>query len=185
MLFIFIILTYSTNDYINCTDAEAWQMICLEEGENFCILDQYYNFSCTVFPSTLCKGERTFTKYFPCRYCYQLPLENLICDNSMVCDHRISSSPATCRANYTCIGASIFDRQGQCKRKDKSQKIAFILSLFLGSAAADRFYLGHYVTASFKLLTVGGFGIVYMIDLVLIALGYLGPADGSLYRERV
>ena len=51
--------------------------------------------------------------------------------------------------------------------------------------AADRFYLGHYVTAVFKLITIGGLGIAYMIDLFLILFGFLGPADGSLYTERV
>jgi TM2 domain-containing membrane protein YozV len=70
-------------------------------------------------------------------------------------------------------------------RSAKSQKTALLLSLFLGAFAADRFYLGYYVSASFKLVTFGGLGIAYMADLFLILFGYLGPADGSLFPERL
>jgi TM2 domain-containing membrane protein YozV len=70
-------------------------------------------------------------------------------------------------------------------RSSKSQKTAFLLSLFLGGFAADRFYLGWYTTAAFKLLTFGGLGIAYMADLFLILFGFLGPADGSLFPERL
>lgn len=33
----------------------------------------------------------------------------------------------------------------------------------------------------FKLFSLGGFGVWCLIDLLLIGLGYLGPADGSVY----
>jgi TM2 domain-containing membrane protein YozV len=70
-------------------------------------------------------------------------------------------------------------------KSTKSQRVAFWLSLFLGVFGADRYYLGYYVSAVFKMLTLGGLGIVYFIDLCLIVLGYLGPGDGSLFLERI
>lgn len=83
------------------------------------------------------------------------------------------------------MGPSIFERRGQCLRTGKSQKTAFLLSLFFGGLGADRFYLGYWVTGIVKLATFGGLGVAYLIDLFLIGMGYLGPADGSLYPERL
>lgn len=51
----------------------------------------------------------------------------------------------------------------------KNWLTAFFLSLLLGGLGADRFYLGKPGTAILKLLTFGGFGIWYLIDLVMIA----------------
>jgi len=44
-----------------------------------------------------------------------------------------------------------------------------LLSLFLGWLGEDRFYLGQGVVAFFKLITLGGFGIWYLIDVFVIA----------------
>jgi hypothetical protein len=57
--------------------------------------------------------------------------------------------------------------------------------MFLGGLGADRYYLGYYVTAVFKMLTLGGFGIVYTLDIFLLLFGFLCPADGSLFPERL
>ena len=54
-------------------------------------------------------------------------------------------------------------------------------SVLLGGFAADRFYLGYYGWAVFKLLSLGGLGVWAIVDAVLIGTGYLPPADGSLY----
>jgi TM2 domain-containing membrane protein YozV len=67
----------------------------------------------------------------------------------------------------------------------KSLKTAFWLSLFLGCFGADRWYLGYYASAFFKMITLGGLGVAYTVDLILIAFGYLGPADGTVFPERV
>ena len=61
----------------------------------------------------------------------------------------------------------------------KSQLIALILSILLGGLAIDRFYLGHIGTGILKLITFGGFGIWYIIDIILIATGDLEPKNGS------
>jgi hypothetical protein len=79
----------------------------------------------------------------------------------------------------------VFHKRAPCLRSSLSQKTALILSLFLGIFAADRFYLGWYTIGVFKLLSFGGLGVAYMVDLFLILFGFLGPADGSIFPERI
>ncbi|RCS27075.1 TM2 domain-containing protein [Polaribacter sp. WD7] len=61
----------------------------------------------------------------------------------------------------------------------KSQTTALLLSIFLGGLGIDRFYLGYTGLGILKLITLGGFGIWYIIDLVLIITGDLQPKNGS------
>ena len=65
----------------------------------------------------------------------------------------------------------------------KSNVVALILSIFLGELGIDRFYLGYIGTGILKLITCGGFGIWWLIDLIMIATGKLKPKDGSEYAE--
>ncbi|XP_005089072.1 TM2 domain-containing protein CG11103 [Aplysia californica] len=54
-----------------------------------------------------------------------------------------------------------------------------IYSVLLGFLGMDRFCLGHTGTAVGKLLTLGGLGIWWIIDVVLLVTGQLKPADKS------
>ncbi|TXF91299.1 TM2 domain-containing protein [Neolewinella aurantiaca] len=63
----------------------------------------------------------------------------------------------------------------------KSQVVALILVLVVGSLGIHRFYLGYTTIGILQLLTLGGCGIWALIDLIRIATGDLGPADGSAY----
>ena len=65
----------------------------------------------------------------------------------------------------------------------KSKVVALILSIFLGELGIDRFYLGYIGTGILKLITCGGFGIWWLIDLIMIATGKLKPKDGAEYAE--
>ena len=65
----------------------------------------------------------------------------------------------------------------------KSKVVALILSIFLGELGIDRFYLGYIGRGILKLITCGGFGIWWLIDLIMIATGKLKPKDGSEYAE--
>ena len=44
-----------------------------------------------------------------------------------------------------------------------------LLSIFFGGLGIDRFYIGKVGTGFLKLITFGGFGIWYVIDIILIA----------------
>lgn len=59
--------------------------------------------------------------------------------------------------------------------------VIFLCSITLGGFGADRFYLGQWREGLGKLFSFGGLGIWTLIDVLLIGVGYVGPADGSLY----
>lgn len=60
---------------------------------------------------------------------------------------------------------------------DRSLLIAAVLCFFFGWAGAHRFYLGKIGTGFAQLFTVGGFGIWFLVDLIIILLG--GFHDGQ------
>jgi len=50
--------------------------------------------------------------------------------------------------------------------------LTLLLSIFLGSLGVDRFILGHVFLGILKLITLGGFGLWWLIDVILIATRY-------------
>lgn len=66
---------------------------------------------------------------------------------------------------------------------DKDWLVALLLSLLLGSLGIDRFYLGYTGLGILKLITLGGCGIWWIVDLVLIATGSLKDANGLPLRR--
>ena len=54
-----------------------------------------------------------------------------------------------------------------------------LYSVLLGFLGVDRFCLGHTGTAVGKLLTIGGLGIWWVVDVILLITGNLVPEDES------
>ena len=65
------------------------------------------------------------------------------------------------------------------KHKQRSWKVALLLSLFLGFFGADRFYIGRTRSAIVKLVTLSCFGVWWLTDFILIASDWRRDADGQ------
>ena len=53
-------------------------------------------------------------------------------------------------------------------KQDKNWLAALLLSILVGGLGIDRFYMGYIGLGILKLLTFGGFGIWWLVDLILI-----------------
>lgn len=69
-------------------------------------------------------------------------------------------------------------------KEQKDFLTAAMLSLFLGGLGVDRFYLGKVGTGVLKLITLGGCGIWYLIDLIIILAGSAKSSDGQSLKNR-
>jgi TM2 domain-containing membrane protein YozV len=63
---------------------------------------------------------------------------------------------------------------------EKSRGVAFALAALLGPFGAHRFYVGKTGTGVLMLCTVGGLGLWYLYDLILVAGGSFRDVNGRL-----
>lgn len=61
----------------------------------------------------------------------------------------------------------------------KSRLVALLLCFFIGVLGIHRFYVGKIGTGVLQLVTLGGFGIWVLIDLILIVIGSFKDKQGQ------
>jgi hypothetical protein len=66
---------------------------------------------------------------------------------------------------------------------EKDWVTTMLLSFFVGWLGIDRFYLGYTGLGVLKLITLGGLGFWYLIDLILIVMGKVNDAQGLPLRR--
>lgn len=67
----------------------------------------------------------------------------------------------------------------------KDKNVALILSVIFGMLGIDRFYLGYPLIGLIKLLTFGCFGVLWIADIICIAMGKLKPNNGEYSAESI
>lgn len=96
-----------------------------------------------------------------CRYCGQQ-----ISDIDLICAHCDS------KQNFTVVS-------GISSRKNSEGVIAFIVCFFFGVLGLHRFRYGKIGTGILMLVTLGGLGIWWLVDLIRIAIGHFTDSKGN------
>ncbi|WP_431028498.1 TM2 domain-containing protein [Lysinibacillus sp. LZ02] len=66
---------------------------------------------------------------------------------------------------------------------EKNFVVTLLLCFFLGSLGIHRFYVGKIGTGILMFITLGGFGIWTLIDLIMIIVGKFTDKDGNLIKS--
>ncbi len=120
-------------------------------------------------------------------YCRNCGLE--IDDNASVCVHcGVNASfgdkfcqncgKTTVPHDQTCMSCGV-----QLKGSGKDWLTTLLLSAFLGYFGVHRFYTGHIGIGVAQLLTGGGCGIWYIIDMILIVTNNYKDSEGNPLSE--
>jgi hypothetical protein len=100
-------------------------------------------------------------------------------------------------SNVDCLGDRVFVLKDQpCIKYEKNQITdlfvrftgkyflhTLVLAIFVGLFGADRFYANHICFGIFKLISLGGIGVWWILDIILLVTGVYYPGDGSSWTR--
>ena len=67
----------------------------------------------------------------------------------------------------------------QQMNSDKDWMVTLILAILVGGLGIDRFYTGSILLGVLKLFTLGGLGLWWLIDLIMLVTGNYKDGDGN------
>ena len=182
-MFVFIFFSLVLSEY-QCENYWPYQYEC---NTDQCDIGSNVTITCSLSSNFSCVGSTTITRVVPCIYCWQLEEEKLRCYFSEYkCKRSKRPQFTTCTVNQhvECLGPRKFEMMKYCdEKRGRSFYITLLLSVFFGGFGADLFYLGYIALGFAKLLTLGGFGIWSILDMVELLTGNLIPEDGSMFMD--
>uniref|UniRef100_A0A1I8IQ82 TM2 domain-containing protein n=1 Tax=Macrostomum lignano TaxID=282301 RepID=A0A1I8IQ82_9PLAT len=150
------------------------------------------------WPSTSKSSRLSCDQLRPGQYLCSEPDINPATQQAVNCSKE-GFAPVLCELadNLTCIGDFLcptslsgasqfpnrcFQSTTACRWTNGKQfHVAVLLSVFTGFLGLDRFYLGYPAIGLAKLFTFGGYGFLHLLDVILISLQIVRPADQSHY----
>lgn len=94
---------------------------------------------------------------------------------------RIMRRDSSDRRSYS--ATQVKSRRGDPSVSQSSRGIALLLAVPLGWCGAHRFYVGRVGTGLLMLFTLGGLGVWWLVDIVIVATGQLRDMDGKWVSE--
>ena len=70
-------------------------------------------------------------------------------------------------------------QQVQQMNSEKDWMVTLILAILVGGLGIDRFYTGSILLGVLKLVTLGGLGLWWLIDLIMLVTGSYKDGDGN------
>ncbi|XP_016407780.1 TM2 domain-containing protein 3 isoform X1 [Sinocyclocheilus rhinocerous] len=167
----------------NCSYGRPTNVTCRAKAGVQCVVRECSD----VGSNERSQPQQNFSLTLDCRFCWQLDPSQYRCSNStscmtVSCPRRRYNASCEVLEHVHCLGKRVFQKRLFCNWTGGYKwSTALALSIALGGFGADRFYLGQWREGLGKLFSFGGLGIWTLIDVLLIGVGYVGPADGSLY----